>query len=98
MLLAKAKLRDEIGITLTILVTEIVEQRPALVDHHQEAAPAMIVLGVALEMLGLRLDAAGQDCDLNFRRTGVALVAGMFLDNFLLAFRGNRHRGHSNRS
>jgi hypothetical protein len=50
----------------------------------------MVVLGVAFEMLGQRLDAAGQDRDLDFRRTGVALFAGMFLDNLLLALGGNR--------
>src|SRR3546814_20581745 len=39
----------------------------------------------------LRVDAVGQDRDLHFRRTGVALFAGMFLDEFGLALGGNRH-------
>ena len=40
----------------------------------------MVVLRVALEMLGQIVDALRQDRDLDFGRTGVALVAGMFLD------------------
>src|SRR4051812_4699781 len=90
--LAKAELRDEVGVALRIFLAEVIEQRPALVDHHQEAAPAMVVLGMALEMVGQRLDAAGQDRDLDFGRTRIVLGAGMFLDHFLLALGGNRHR------
>ena len=68
-LLAKTELRDEIGVALRILAAEVIEQRAALVDHHQQAAARMVVLGVGLEMLGQRLDAAGQDRDLDFGRT-----------------------------
>src|SRR6185312_10648076 len=56
----------------------------------------MIVLGVALEMLGKVVDALGQNRDLDFGRAGVALATCMFLDERLLALRGNRHRAHSN--
>ena len=43
----------------------------------------MIVLRVGLEMLGQRLDSAGQDCDLDFGRAGVVLPAAMVLDHFV---------------
>src|SRR3546814_17949419 len=74
-----------------ILSPQIVEQAAALIDHHQQAATAVIILRVGLEMPGQRVDAVGQDRDLHFRRTGVALFAGMFLDAFGLALGGNRH-------
>src|SRR3546814_6877135 len=74
-----------------ILSPQIVEQAAALIDHHQQAATAVIILRVGLEMPGQRVDAVGQDRDLHFRRTGVALFAGMFLDEFGLALGGNRH-------
>ena len=51
----------------------------------------MVVLGVALEVLGQVPDPLGQDRDLNFRRTGVAFGAGVILDEFLAAFRSDRH-------
>ena len=43
----------------------------------------MVVLVVALEVLGQVADALGEDRDLDFRAAGVALVAGVVLDDFL---------------
>src|SRR6202007_2831042 len=92
LLFAKTQLRDEIRVALTILVTEIVEQRPTLVDHHQQPAARMIVLLVVLEMLGQVADALGEDRDLNFGGTRIAFGAGMILDERFLALLRNRHR------
>ena len=41
----------------------------------------MVVVGVLLEMLRQLTDALGEDGDLNFRRTGVALVGLVGVDN-----------------
>src|SRR5689334_12851166 len=84
-LLTRAELRDEIGVTRLVLAAEVIEQRPALVDHHQKAAARVIVLRVGLEMLGQRVDAVGEDRNLDFGRTGVALAAAMILDQRSLA-------------
>src|SRR5579884_1438326 len=88
---AKAELRNQIGVALLVLATEIVEERPALVDQHQKSATGVIVLRMALEMLGQVVDALREDRDLDLGRTGVALALGMFLDQRLLALGGNRH-------
>src|SRR6185295_19912421 len=78
-LFPEAELGDEIGVPSLVFAAQIIEQRTALVDHHQQPAPAMVVLGVALEMLGQRLNAAGQDRDLDLGRTRIFLRARMFL-------------------
>src|SRR6186997_5559 len=91
-LLAEAELADQVGVALRVILLEVIKKAAALVDHHQEAAPAMIVLGVALEMLGQGLDAVGEDGDLDFGRTRIVLAAAMFLRQRSLALRGNRHR------
>ena len=46
----------------------------------------MVVLLVRLEMLGQVDDPLGQDRDLDFRRSGVALGLRVVLDDFGLAF------------
>jgi hypothetical protein len=51
----------------------------------------MIILGVGFEMLGQIGDPFSEDRNLNFWRTRVAFVAGMFLDKLLLARGRNRH-------
>src|SRR4051794_12257553 len=91
-LLAKTQLRDECGVALAILLADVIEEGAALVDHHQQAAPAVIVLGVRLEMRGEVVDPLGEDRDLHLRRTGIALALGIVLDDFLLALGGHRHR------
>src|SRR5690606_24274908 len=84
-LLAKAELRDERAIACLVLALEIIEQRAALVDQHQQAAARMIVLGVRLEMFGEVGDPFGQDRDLHLGAARVVLRAGVVLDDLLLA-------------
>ena len=96
--LAQAELGDEAGVARLVLLLEIVEQRATLVDHHQEAAARVIVLVVRLEMIRQRVDAVGQDRDLDFGRTGVIGSAGVIGNHFGFAFRGNRHRSYSTAS
>ena len=45
-LFPKAELGDQVGVALRVFAAEIIEQRTALVDHHQQAAARMIVLRV----------------------------------------------------
>jgi len=47
---------------------------------------------VALEVFGQIVDPLGQDRDLDFRRTGVACLGGVFLDEGGLALCSDRHR------
>src|SRR3546814_3309603 len=52
----------------------------------------MDVLLVRLQMSGQVPDTLGQDGDLHLGRPGVASLAAVFLDEFLLALGRNRHR------
>src|ERR1700754_858079 len=75
-----------------VLPLDVVEQGTARGDHFQEAPARMIVLHVGFEMPGEVIDAFRKDRDLNLRRTGVAGLVGIRLDDFRFAFCGNRHR------
>ena len=52
--------------------------------HLLEAAAAMVVVVVCLEVLGKVLDAAGKERDLYLGRTCVALVCSISFNNCLL--------------
>src|SRR6478672_10910438 len=91
-LFPKAELGDQAGVALLVLAAEVIEQRTALVDHHQKAAARMVVLRMGFEMLGQVVDAFGQDRDLDLGRTRVVLALSMFLDQRAFALGGNRHR------
>lgn len=60
-----------------------------MADHLIQAAAAVVVLLVQLQVLGKGIDAEGQDCDLDLRRTGIALVNLILFDKSLLLFLGN---------
>ena len=55
-----------------------------MTDHLGQTATAVVVVGVALEVLGKVVDAVGQNGDLNLGRTGVALVDRILLNDCLL--------------
>src|SRR5574343_513020 len=76
-LLAQAQLLDQCSVTLSVLALQVGQQALALVDHLQQTAAAMVVLGVGLEVRGQLVDAGGQQGDLDFRRAGVVGTAGV---------------------
>ena len=71
---------------------DVVEQRTARLHQLQQAAARMVVLAVTLEVFGEVGDALGEDRDLDFRRAGVALFGGVFIDERGLALGSDRHR------
>src|SRR5690606_4741149 len=79
-------------VTRLVLLLHVVEKAAALAHHLQQAATRMVVLRVALEVFGKIDDTLGKNRDLHFRRTGVAVLAGKFLDQLSFALRRNRHR------
>src|SRR5204863_967310 len=72
---------------------EVVEERAALADHLEQAAAAVMVLVIALEVLGEVRDPLGEERDLDLGRAGVGLVLPVLRDRLGLAYGGNGHVG-----
>jgi hypothetical protein len=62
---AEAKLVDEVTIPFQIGALEVFQETATFADHHQQAAPSVVILGVCPEMIRERIDAFGQQGYLN---------------------------------
>src|SRR5262249_19655073 len=71
---------------------EVVEKLATLGHKLEQSTPGMVVLDVGLEMLGEAVDALREDRHLHFRRTGIAGLGRVGLDDFGLAAGCYRHR------
>ena len=85
-LLTDAQLGDDSTVTVDILLCQVVQQVAALTDHHQQAAAGVVVVLVYTQVLGQLVDAGGEDGDLDFGRTGVALVGSILQDDLGTSF------------
>lgn len=83
---SQAELFNDCTITFDIVVLEVTEKAAAVAYHLVEAAAAVVVLLVRLEVLCKRVDSVGENSDLNFRGTCVAFVNLIGIDDFLLFF------------
>lgn len=91
-LLSDAQFCDNGAVSLDIRLNQVAQQVPAFADHLQKTTAGVVVVLIRLQVFRQRVDPAGQDRDLDFRRTGVALVGLVGVDNDgLLVF-----RDHSN--
>ena len=84
-LLSQAQLLDQSAVGLDVLFLQISQQTSALTNHQQQAAVGVVVVAVQLQVLVEVVDALGQQRDLNLGGAGVALVAGIGVDDFLLS-------------
>jgi hypothetical protein len=82
---------DNSAIALDILVANVIQQIATLSDELQKPAPARKVFGVLLQVGRQLVDPLGEERDLDFRRSGVAFVQGVGLDNLCLTFFGYGH-------
>ena len=80
-LLADTEAGDDGTVALDVGFGEVIEQALSLTDHLQKAASGVVVVLVLLEMLGKVVDSLGENSDLDFGRTCVALVESVLLDN-----------------
>ena len=90
-LLAELELLDERAIALEVARLQVVEQATTLTDHLEQAAPAVVVLLVGLEVLGERRDALGEERDLHLGGASVAFVLGVLGDDGLFGVFGHCH-------
>jgi len=73
-------------ITADIRIMQIIEQTPALPDHHQQPATRTMVLVVALQVAGQVVNPLGQQRYLDVRRTSVLLVQLELVNRFRFGF------------
>lgn len=69
-----AQLGNNRAVAVDVLLGQVVQEVPALTDHHKEATAAVVVMLVNPQVLGELVDAGGKNGDLHLGRTGVALV------------------------
>lgn len=85
-LLTKAEFLNECAIPLNIGFLEIGEKVSSVADHLKKTAVGMVVMRVGFDMLVEVVDAGCQNGNLYLRRTGVALMGGIFFDDSLFFF------------
>jgi hypothetical protein len=83
-LLTQVQLADQCTVPLYVGLPQIIQKAPALANHQKQAAAAMVILLVDLEVLVQVVDTFGKQRHLHFGGTGVALVAAIGLDDFSL--------------
>lgn len=88
---AQAETFDQRLVAIAILGLEVAEQATTLVDHLEQAATRMMILGVIGEMFAEVFDASGQQRNLDFGRTGVVGNATVVGDDLAGLFVGERH-------
>ena len=78
-------LRDRL-ITVQVVVSQILQQAPALADHHQQTAARAVIFAVVLQMLSQMIDPLCEQRNLHVRRPRVAVVQLERFDGFRLCF------------
>ena len=88
-LLSDVQLFDDSSVSLDVDLLQVVEQISSVSYHFEKTAAAVIVLVIVFEMLGQIVYSVCENRNLNFRRTRVSLVNGVFLNNSLLFLCGH---------
>src|SRR5665213_2773231 len=79
-LVTEAKLGDELAIPLNFCPLHVIEEAATPTDHLQQAAAAVMIFLVRLEMFVQVVDTIREDGHLDARRTGVGLILAVLLD------------------
>src|SRR5579859_1122972 len=73
-LVPQPELVDDLPVARQVGALEVVQEPTALADHLEEPATAVMVLAVAAEMIGERVDACAEERDLDLGRAEVRSV------------------------
>ena len=90
-LLTQTEAGNDRAVTLHVRLLQVVQQLTPLADHAQQTLAGMMIVGVFLEMAGQVVDARGQQRDLHFGGTGVAVTLPVPADALRLLGSGPRH-------
>src|ERR1700680_3325642 len=85
-LLANPEALDRRAVTLDVLPLEVIEQAAPAPDQLEQAAAAVVVLDMGLEVVRQLGDEVGEQRHLHLRRPAVALVQPVLLDDLLPHF------------
>src|SRR4029453_5219438 len=91
--LADSELIRQDAVSLRVLLSEIFQKSATLADEHEQAAARVVILLMGLEVVGQPVDTLGQEGDLPFRWSGIAVVRLELLDEALLPVKGQPHAG-----
>jgi len=80
---SQTELADDGTVALNIRFLQIVEEVSSVTDHFLKPAAAVEVVFVGFQMFCQVVDPGGENCNLNLRGYGVALMSGVLLDNGL---------------
>ena len=90
-LLAEAVRLQDRAVADDVLALDVGQKATAAADELEQAAAAVVILLVRLEVLGQLNDSFGQQSDLDFRRAGVVAVQAMVGDDFCFFVCVKRH-------
>ena len=79
-LLAQAKAINNLAVPIRVTAIEIVQQTPALVDHHDQPPPGRMVFNVGLEVRRQVVDPLAEKRDLHFRRARILYMSPELFD------------------
>jgi hypothetical protein len=68
-------------VALNVNLLKVCQEIASVTDHLEKAAARMMILRMLLKMLCQVADSLGENSDLDFRRTGVALMDSVLLHN-----------------
>jgi hypothetical protein len=70
-LLTDSKFLDDVFVSISIVRLQIIQQATPLADHHEQTPPGGVVLLVRFEVFGQITDPLTQNCNLDFRASGI---------------------------
>ena len=84
LLLSQTELFNDSSVSFDVHLLKVVKKISSVTNHLEEAATAVVILMIALQVLSEVSDSVSKNCDLNLGRAGVAFVDGVLFNNCLL--------------
>ncbi len=87
-LLADAELGNNGFIPFRVVLLQVIEQATTLADQHEKSAAGTVVFLVRFEVVRQLTDPLAEQCDLDFRGTGIGGMRAVRVNNGLLLLSG----------
>jgi hypothetical protein len=82
-LMSEAQVSDQLPIALQVCLPQVLQKSPPFPHHLEEAAAAVMVLLVGIEVIPEVVDSSRQEGDLDRSASPVSVMQLVFLDDFL---------------